>query len=64
MRMEDCETQGFEGGADMDVADGMLRRQDMGKQDSMQYHKLSKAIATLHRRLESESVKFEARHRQ
>ena len=58
--VEDGETQGFEGDADMDVADGTLRRQDMGMQDSMQYHKLSKEIATLHRRLESESVKHEA----
>ena len=33
------------------MADGMLRGQDVGKQNSMQYHKLSKTLITLHQRL-------------
>lgn len=36
----------------------------MGKQDSMQYYDISKAMIRLYQGLESDYVKQEARHRQ
>lgn len=39
----------------------MLRRHNMGKQDSMQYHDISKAMIRLYQGLESDYVKQEAR---
>lgn len=35
----------------------------MGEQDSMQHHRLSEAMITLHSRLEAALVKYEAHHR-